>query len=193
VWELSSASRARAQEDAAERVTQQAVDKVIAGWPATPREATKKMIEKYGLPNEATATHLVWHRNGPWKRTIIYRDELPHNFPKKHVDVMEQFVDYHVPPEKCDDLAAYDGSVTVRRTKGEMSAMCYQEETNFLALNLAHDIVTGKLNAEEARQSYARAVKAFMKGEKHPYMQKLVFRQAGRAGTADPDVEIIKE
>jgi hypothetical protein len=36
-------------------------------------------------------------------------------------------------------------------------------------------------------------VKAFMKGDKHPQMQKLVFQQAGRRGTADPDVEIIKE
>jgi hypothetical protein len=90
-------------------------------------------------------------------------------------------------------LAAFDGSVTVRRTKGEMSAMCYTEPTNFLALNLAHDIVTGKSTAEEVRRSYARAVQDFMKGETPPYMQKLVFRPADQGSTADLDVETIKE
>jgi hypothetical protein len=31
------------------------------------------MMDKYGLPQEVTATHLVWHNNGPWKMTIVYR------------------------------------------------------------------------------------------------------------------------
>lgn len=29
--------------------------------------------------------------------TIVYRDEVPHNFPKPHTDVLELFVDYRVP------------------------------------------------------------------------------------------------
>lgn len=48
---------------------------------------------------------------------------------------------YEVPPAKFDDLAQYDGSVIVERTKGTMSARCDKEEANFLAPNLAHDIV----------------------------------------------------
>jgi hypothetical protein len=39
---------------------------------------------------------------GLWKRTIVYRDEVPHNFPKPHTDVLEQFVDYKVPVGKFD-------------------------------------------------------------------------------------------
>jgi hypothetical protein len=33
--------------------------------------------------------------------------------------------------------------VIVERTKGELSARCEGEEANFLAINLAHQIVTG--------------------------------------------------
>ena len=37
-----------------------------------------------------------------------------------------------------------DGSVSVHRTVGEISAKCDFEGANFLALNLANDVITGK-------------------------------------------------
>ncbi len=49
---------------------------------------------------------------------------VPHDFPMPHPDLLEQFVDYQVPPDKFDELAQYDGSVIVERTKGEISARC---------------------------------------------------------------------
>ena len=63
---------------------------------------------------------VAWHNNGPWKRSIVYKEEVTHLFPKKHVDVLQQFIDYKVPVDKFDDIASYDGSVIVERTKGEM-------------------------------------------------------------------------
>lgn len=65
-----------------------------------------------------------------------------------------------VPPDKFDDLALYDGSVIVERTKGEISARCDQEPMNFLALNLAHDIITGKRSVGDARKTYAEKAMA---------------------------------
>ena len=159
---------------------------VIPAWPAKSQEVAKKMIAKYGQPNEVTASMLVWDSNGPWKRTIVYRDPIPHNFPVPHPDMLEQFVDYRVPVEKYSDLAAYDGSVIAERTKGEMSARCDKEEMNMLALNLAHDISTGKRSVQEAREFYAATAMAFMKGQKSPYTQGLLFK-AARGSTADPD------
>ncbi|MBA3777469.1 MAG: hypothetical protein H0X11_13715 [Betaproteobacteria bacterium] len=122
---------------------------------------------------------------------VINREPVPHLFPVKHEDVLEQSIDYKMPPDKFDDLAACDGSVTVRRTKGELSAMCDKEEMNFLALNLANDIVTGKILVEEARQTYGKITMAFKKGEKHPYTQKLQF-QLVKGQTTDPDRELQK-
>lgn len=163
-----------------------AASDLLVGWPETPREVANTMIEKYGMPHEATATTLMWHGNGPWKHTILSRDEVPHDFPKPHTDVLEQAIDYRVPPHMFDELANYDGSVIVERTKGEMSARCDKEEMNFLALNLAHDIVTGQRTVEEARRFYSKTVAAFMRGERPAYTQGLQF-QVPRGGTADPD------
>ncbi len=161
-------------------------ESVLSGWAATPQEVGRAMIAKYGQPNEVTASMLVWNGNGPWKRTILYREEVPHTFPMKHTDLLEQFVDYRVPPDKFDELARYDGSVVVERTKGEISARCDKEDMNFLALNLANDIVTGKRSVENARSFYAKTAMAFKAGKKDPYTEKLQF-SVPKGGTADPD------
>lgn len=151
------------------------------------------MVEKYGQPQGVTPTQLIWKEQDPWQAIIIYRDPVPHDFPKPHKDVLEQVISYRVPPEKFDELAEFDGSVIAERTKGILAARCDKEPMNFLALNLAHDIVTDKASVEEARQKYAEVVAAFMKGEKHPYTQELQFRVAARGGTGDPDVPILEQ
>lgn len=163
---------------------------MIDQWPDTAQKSARKMIDKYGPPHEATPTRLIWHDNGPWKRTIVTKEETDHNFPMPHKDVMEQFVGYRVPPEKFDELAQFDGSVIVERTKGEMSARCDKEEANFLALNLANDIVQGKTSVQMARRQYGEAIKAMMKGEKPAYTQKLQFSPMQAA--ADPDTTTIE-
>lgn len=162
---------------------------MLSSWPAKPQEVGRQMIEKYGQPDEVTASMMVWNGKGPWKRTILYREEVPHSFPMKHTDLLEQFLDYRVPPEKFDDLARYDGSVIVERTKGEISARCDKEEMNFLALNLSDDVVKGKRTVEDARAFYAKTAMAFKEGRRDPYTQGLRFSPT-KAGAADPDREM---
>jgi hypothetical protein len=162
------------------------VNELISSWPEMPRQAAQKLIAKYGPPNEQTPSMLTWNNNGPWKRTILYKQEIPHEFPSPHTDFLEQFVAYRVPPDKFDDLAKYDGSVIVERTKGEMSARCDKEELNMLALNLANDVVTGKRSVDDAREYYAKTAMAFKQGKSDPYTDKLQF-PVQQAGTADPD------
>ena len=100
---------------------------------------------------------------------------------------MEQFVDYKVPLNMYDDLAKFDGSVGVNRTKGELSARCDAETHNLLALNLAHDIITGKRSVAGARAFYGRVIKMEMMQKKlHPYELKLMFKpQPGKSHDAD--------
>lgn len=188
----SLAASAQPDRGASDKAAGQSADRIIGGWPKTAKEAAQKTIDKYGQPDAAHATHLYWHENGPWNYTFVYRDPIPHLFPMKHEDVLEQAIDYEVPPEKFDELATYDGSVIVRRTKGEASAMCDKEEMNFLALNLMNDIVTGKVGVQEARQTYGKIAMAFMKGEQHPYTQKLSF-QVAKGKTGDPDQPLMKK
>jgi hypothetical protein len=158
----------------------------LDGWAPASRTAAAEMQAKYGAPDEVTPTMLVWHDNGPWKRTVISREETPHSFPAPHPDVMEQVIDYRVPPELFDELAAYDGSVIVERTKGELSARCDKEGANFLALNLAHEIVTGRRTVEDARRMYAEQIMAMKAGRPAPYTERLLFEpMPGRS--MDPD------
>lgn len=166
-------------------VTTQEAKGIIKGWPAKTQEVAIDIMGKYGAPNEVTGSMLVWHNNGPWKKTIIHREPVQHNFPMQHLDLLEQFINYQVPTGKYDELAQYDGSVVVARTFGEMSARCDKEGANFLALNLANDIVTGKKNVTEARSYYARAVKEMMQGKMDPYLAKLQFSPQNNTKFAD--------
>lgn len=163
-----------------------AVASILENWPPLARKATREMIDKYGFPHEATASRLIWFDVGFWKRTTVYRDEVPHNFPQPHFDVLEQVIDYRVPLDKIGELAKFDGSIIVERTRGEVAARCDMEAANILALNLMDEIVTGKLSAYEARQIYTDQTSRYMSNRSAPYVEKLQFVTAAQE-TFDPD------
>ncbi|MDQ3556466.1 MAG: hypothetical protein M3409_06785 [Gemmatimonadota bacterium] len=157
------------------QMDQASVQQRMAAWHPASQEAATFMMDKYGPPASMTGDMMVWDRTGPWKRTIVYREAVQHDFPMPHPDVMEQFIDYRMPPEMFDEIAMYDGSVILERTKGEMSARCDKEGANFLAVNLAHEIATGKRTVEDARRTYGEQIKAMKAGQPTPYTQGLVF------------------
>jgi hypothetical protein len=165
---------------------------LIAGWPEESREAAQLVIDKYGEPDEATDTQLTWHKPGPWKRIVASRAFYEHNFPAPHIDSVESVIDYRVPPEKFDELAEFDGSVIAERTAGEVSARCHDEQANFLALNLMHDIVTGAKSVQQARDYYAKEFADFRRKKPTPYMEKLRFTPAADDST-DPDVRVLSD
>ncbi|MFC4321212.1 hypothetical protein [Litchfieldia salsa] len=156
-------------------VAMDTVSSIIDDWNAMSKKAANLTIKQYGPPNEATQSRLIWYNNGPWKRTIVYRDEIPHDFPQPHTDVIENYINYSVPPEMFSEIAKFDGSVVVERTKGEVSSRCDMEAANILALNLMNDIVTGKLSVEEARDKYCEVTSTFMMNRPAPYAEKLQF------------------
>jgi hypothetical protein len=168
----------------------QALESISRRWPQSSQDAFQEMIDKYGQPNEYSASQAIWHYNGPWKRSVVQSEESTHDFPDTHVDVLEQFIDYHVPVEKYDELARYDGSVIVERTKGLISARCAGEEMNFVAINLAHDIVTGERSVEDARQEYTRLYQVYQNDEKPASTQGFLF-DPPQGSTGDPDVKTI--
>lgn len=168
------------------------VDNILSMWESKPREVAEKIIEKYGPPEEATPSLLLWHNNGPWKKTVVHREEVPHHFPRPHTDIVEQFIDYKVPPEKHVELARYDGSVHAKRTEGELSARCDKEEMNFLAINLAHDIITGARTVDDARKTYTEKAMAAMMGKMDDYTQGLRFPVA-KGNTGDKDEQTVTE
>src|SRR5690606_31622875 len=84
------------------------------------------------------------------------RKVYEHHFPFPHYDSVESAIDYRCPIDKVNDIYRFDGSVIVNRTAGEVSARCQGEQSNFLALNLMHDIVMGTKTVEMARDYYVK-------------------------------------
>lgn len=166
------------------------VEKLIADWPAGPQLGARQMLEQYGPPMEATSEQLIWHDEGPYKRITVTRVEHHHDFPTPHMDFLEHTVHYDVPSEKVSEITAYDGSVTLDRTRGEMSARCDLEGHNILSLNIAHDIVTGKHDAQSAQKTFGEVIAQDMLGKKPAYVTALQFKPA-TAAAADPGKPVI--
>ncbi|SMB79945.1 hypothetical protein SAMN00120144_4369 [Hymenobacter roseosalivarius DSM 11622] len=147
----------------------------LSDWPARPRLAVKQMMDKYGEPVEVSSESIVWHNAGPYKRIMVTKKEMPHNFPLPHMDFLEHTVAYNVPTDKIDELVAFDASMTIHKTNGEMSARCDLEGHNVLTLNLARDIINGTKTVEAARMAFGTNVTDDVLGKHPAYVEKLQF------------------
>lgn len=175
------------------RVTAAELRGIIDDWPAAPKKVAEEYAERYGPPNEATPTLLIWRNNGPWKRTEISKDETVHNFPTPHTDYITNYIAYQVPLEKYIELGQFDGSVIPYRTRGEVSARCDNEAANFLSMNLMHDIVQGRRTVDDARKEFAEQTAAWVMNRPAPYTQTLHFQPATAEETGDPDEAVMKK
>jgi hypothetical protein len=145
------------------------LDQLTQNWNPAARQAAQAMFQKYGAPQEFTSDRLIWRNNGGWKETKVVNEDVPHHFPDQHTDVLEQRIAMNVPPEKIAELAQFSGSVIVDRTKGEIAVRCDTEANNTIALNLANDIIRGRLNAEQARNRYTELSQAVKSGQRPAY------------------------
>lgn len=180
-------------QDAPSRANQElapSMDALLAEWPARPRLAAEEMIAKYGMPHEMTLERLLWHDQGPYRRIMVTREEIPHDFPKPHMDFLEHTIEFDVPAEKASEVITFDGSVTINRTAGEVSARCDLEGHNLLTLNLVRDIVEKNKSADKARREFGEIVLQDVMGAHPEYVEKLQFHPTGPAARF-PDQPII--
>lgn len=165
----------------------------IERWPNESREAAQLVIDKYGEPDEASESQLIWHKRGKWKRIVATKNFFRHDFPAPHTDSVECVIDYRVPVSQFTPLAQFDGSVIVERTAGEVSARCHDEEANNLALNLMHEIVTGAKDVQAARNYYAKEFADYRRKKPTPFMNELRFDPPADGSTADPDTRVLSD
>lgn len=163
----------------------------IEEWPDAAQRAARAMIDKYGEPEVVSEELLLWRNTGDFKRTVVFREEVDHDFPMPHKDVLLQTVSYRVPAEKADELTRFDGSLYVDRTAGELSAKCDREEANILTLNLAHDIIEDRRGVDEARRFLAETLVSAMAGRESDYVEGLKFETMGDA--ADRDEALLEQ
>lgn len=186
--DLSSLLRAGLQAfTGTQQQSQVSLEQVTASWNAAARDAAKRMFDKYGAPQEVTANRLVWRDNRPWKSTTVVNQDVPHNFPVEHNDVLIQTLALDVPVDKFTELAQFDGSVTASRTNGELTAACDREENNFIALNLASDVIAGKLSVQQARHRLAELAQAVKNGQQPSYATDIRFSLPVSTRTGDRD------
>lgn len=128
---------------------------MIQNWNETSRLTADRIMQHYGAPNEITPTMLIWQFNDPWQQTIVHKAVVfaPNSQIAKDA-VLEQTVYYEVPADKADDLLQFNKSLIVDLGNNTLSARSNSEATNYLLLNLANDIITGKKTAAQAQQYY---------------------------------------
>lgn len=171
------------------------VQKNLVGWPKLCLAVAADLITKYGMPQEVNSRQLAWYDNGPWKRTILHREEVQHNFPYPHKDILEQTVNYKVPAAKLGDLVKYDGSLLIDRTRGELTVHCNNEQSNILTLNIADDLVKGDRTIEQALAYHAQVVRGVQIGEPETYPNELRFkapRPASETADAGEEAPLLK-
>lgn len=182
----------RVERESTASISEDSVKGIIEGWPVTAKMAAENTMNFYGPPNEATPSQLTWFNNGPWKRTTAFRDEVPHDFPEPHTDVLEQFIDYHVPADKAGLVAQLEGSLVIDRTKGEVSVHCDNEGANTLSINMMHDIVTGNRTPQEAREFIKKEIVEYMMSRPAPYAERFQF-ELPQGEQWDPDVTVVND
>lgn len=166
-------------------VTQERVDKVTESWPQSSQSAIKDLTSKYGLPDAVTEEMVMWKDTEPFKRSIVFREEIIHRFPIEHSDILAQTIDYRVPLDKTEAINQFDGSLLIDRTRGELTARNHRQEMNFLLFNLADKIVRGEMTVEQARREYSKNAEQLMSGTTNKMLTGLNFKTQGN--TSDPD------
>ena len=168
-WDDADSSAAPAKAESAINTP----ETVIQKWPGNARSAARLMISKYGEPAGFDENSLVWTNNGPWLKTVLYRKAPLSLMGSK--DILEQSIVYAVPDDKIGALKSFDSRLKFDKANGELSSRAESENLNFLALNLADEIVANKRNVDEARAFYRRTIKLAASGKSSAYMDGFLF------------------
>jgi len=147
----------------------------IRHWPKTARIIVRAMLEQYGKPDQVSPRSVAWYNNRPWQTTEVFRDPGTHRRLEWDKDYLRQSVKYYVPEDKIADLKRFDERLRVDTIRGELSSRSDAESMNYLALNLADDIITEKRSVEDARAFYVKTQRLAQSGKMSPYLDRFLF------------------
>jgi hypothetical protein len=147
---------------------------VTDGWSDTSALAARRLIDQYGAPDEVRSTRLIWRGNGPWLETVV-SDVRPPFIEDEDLGVVAQSIQLSLGPGQAADVSAIDGRTIFDARRGVLTARSDSEELNFLRLNLADDVVAGRLGVKGARVAFLRDVSLEQAGKELPDMRGLRF------------------
>lgn len=138
---------------------------LVVGWPEASRIAVRGMTAKHGQPNLKDADSMTWYGLYRGRRTVIHLAD----------GTIEQVVLYRVPADKVSGLMSFDGDIVVDREKNELSVISGSVKTNFLLLNLSHDIASGYITTSAARELFQAMARRGKAGETVRYLSSIAF------------------
>jgi hypothetical protein len=159
---------------------------VATDWCTYSEAAAMRLIKEFGPPDKIEPNRLTWRDKGPWKKISIWDNaqcsamigfktlDYDHS-PTVGPDIMEQTLFYTVPRDKRKELAEFSDKLAVSRDGKKLSVRGNSEALDFLALNLADQIVRGSRSPEDARSFYGRICQLSQAGKSSPYTQGLLF------------------
>jgi hypothetical protein len=150
-----------------------AIDAAVAGWPAASRTEALLLAKKYGAPKETEAGRIAWVDASPWKTTVVLEDG----------PTVEQTLAHRFAPEEAERLASFE-HVKVDAEAGTVVVRHASEARNFAAVNLAHEVATGRRTLPQAEARWAAIEKDLANGKTPPEAQRLAF--APKPAAADP-------
>jgi len=144
-------------------------------WPEASRTIASSMIEKYGQPDEFTQGKLIWKDHAPFKRIAVYR------FPTRHYDMLEHTVDYFYgsqyvqTPPSAPNMQLGETNVMPNVDRVELSSISNSEDNNVLALNLANDVLHGRISPKQANEEYGNVTMRTLSGKTSAAIERLNF------------------
>lgn len=159
-----------------------AAEEAIKDWPKETQSQARMLIERYGQPATVDAKELVWNDNGPWRKTTLRREGFTQTTMGKDRDHLEQVISYQVPSAKVADIKRFDKRLEVNEAANELISRADTESMNYLALNLADDIVKGQRSVQGARVFYQKVKMLERSGKSSPYLDGFIFTM-DKAGT----------
>lgn len=136
-------------------------------WYDSPRREAERLIERYGPPDDIAPVLATWRGREPFKWIAVHGDS-PDSY-------LEQAVGYQATPQAREALSRFGHGVRYSPEAEELSAKSNSEWLNFLALNLANEIATGRRTPDDAGKFFARTARLAQFGKAPAYIEKLMF------------------
>jgi hypothetical protein len=147
---------------------------VVSDWPSASALAARRLITQYGVPDEVLADRLEWVDNRPWKRTVVRRMAQA-DVEADDPAMILQTVEYPLTLKQFTALKAFDPRLSYDRNTLELGSRSEREETNFLRLNLANDIINARMTPDQARGLFGQILRLEAAGKSAYYLQVLFF------------------
>jgi hypothetical protein len=148
---------------------------ILDQWNPRPATLAREMVRRHGRPSEITSSRVIWTDAHPFKRIVVLKDEIVHEFPKEHYDCLEHAVSYRVPLEAVYRLYEFSTAIVVDRHAEELIVRCVSERMNILHLNIAHFMVSEGWNAVKAQVKLISELENIENGLESELSERVLF------------------